>query len=148
MKMPISGFIQLGCVGCLALLSSCSTYDAVHPKFPAEGSIIKGAGHGDALIVNVRLENGEELPIVFDTGAPCGLVLDKSLEPKLGKQLAKRPVVWPGGKAVGGIYRAPALYLGDVQLLAGSRVATIDMSHFRIDHPILGLVGLDCLQHY
>ena len=56
------------------------------PKLPAEMPINHGAGRGGLLIVPVRLEGGEELPFVLDTGS-SGTLLDASLEPKLGKRL-------------------------------------------------------------
>jgi hypothetical protein len=139
------------CAGFLlasATLASRATQDTIHPQLSAETSINPGAGRGDQLVAIFRLADGEQLPVIVDTGASCGVILDKSLEPKLGKRLGTRKVVWPSGKTIGDIYQAPALYLGDTRLLTGSRVATIDMGRFRVGTPVMGLVGLGCLRHY
>jgi len=60
--------------------------DSIRPDRPAEAPINEGAGRGANLFVMLHLENGEALPLVVDTGAPF-TVLDRSLEPKLGKRL-------------------------------------------------------------
>ena len=43
------------------------------------------AGRGGILIVTLRLESGEKLPFIVDTGCQV-TVFDKSLEGKLGKR--------------------------------------------------------------
>ncbi len=55
-------------------------------ELPADVSMNKEAGRGNWLFVTLRLESGEELPFFVDTGMTLTL-LDKSLEPKLGKRL-------------------------------------------------------------
>src|SRR5476649_82801 len=68
----------------LMLLCSCATEDSVRPNLPAEASMNTMAGRGDYLFVKLHLENGRDLIFAVDNGFPC-TVLDKSLEPELGK---------------------------------------------------------------
>jgi len=86
---------MIGSCGCLMILSSCATApiwfvdDSIRPPLPAETSLHKGAGRGDNLFVTLRLETGEELLFLVDTGSPCTF-LDKSMDPKLGKRLGTK----------------------------------------------------------
>ena len=90
---------MIGSCWCLMMLSSCATApiwlvdDSIRPPLPAETFLNKGAGRGDNLFVRLRLETGEELLFLVDTGSPC-TVLDKSLEPELGKRLGITKVKW------------------------------------------------------
>ena len=56
------------------------------------------------LNVTLRLENGEKLPFVVDTGSP-GTLFDKSLVPKLGGRLplGTWPVPMAGEKQKSGV---------------------------------------------
>ena len=74
----------LGAISSLLFLCSCAT---THPPLPAHVPMNKEAGRGGWLIVPVRLENGEPLPFIVDTGCPV-TCFDKSLEPRLGRRLA------------------------------------------------------------
>src|SRR5690242_8654186 len=56
---------------------------------PADTTINRIAGRGGHLIVNLRLDNGDSLPFIVDTGS-TGTVFDKSFESKLGKRLGKQ----------------------------------------------------------
>jgi hypothetical protein len=107
------------------------------------------AGRGNWLIVTLRLESGEELPFVVDTGCPR-TILDKSLESKLGKQLGIRTLWALSGEKSATIYPMPRLYLGSAPLVAGSNVLASDLkkmsSHF--GHSIMGVLGMDCLKNY
>src|SRR5436190_16346096 len=124
--------LTIACV-CLFLLSSCATApiwfpdDSIRPSLPADASLNKGAGRGDELYLTLRLETGEELLFVVDTGSPC-TVFDKSLEPKLGKRLGTMKVKWPGGKGRGSVYRAPKLFFDRTELLTAPRVLTVDLT--------------------
>src|ERR1051326_8157390 len=140
---------------CLVLFSSCVTApiwfadDSVRPPLPAETSLNKGAGRGDNLFVTLRLENGEGLLFLVDTGSPCTF-LDNSLEPKLGTRLGTMKVNWPGGKGKGSVYRAPKLYLDRTKLLTAPRVLTLDLTPLPLlpGRPVRGILGMDCLRHY
>jgi hypothetical protein len=67
----------------MVLLHFCEQDRAPGATLPAEVPINPEAGRGGLLIVPVRLESGEEVPFLVDTGS--GSCLDKSLESKLGK---------------------------------------------------------------
>ena len=67
----------LGPALCVMLLSSLA---ATPPKLPPEMPINHGAGRGGLLIVPVRIEGGDEVPFVLDTGS-SGTLVDESLEP-------------------------------------------------------------------
>jgi len=119
----------------------------MRPKPPAEVPLNKDAGRGDCLRVKLRLEDGEELLFMLDTGRP-NTILDKSLEPKLGKRLGTS-WCWEsfeGGLMKVGLYPAPKLYLGDTLLLTSSRVYTHDLQ--KLAHGLMGVLGMDCLRHY
>jgi hypothetical protein len=70
----------------LLLLCSCATGKPTRSQLPADVAFNKDAGRGGWLFVTLRLESGEELPFLLDTGAPWTF-FDKSREPKLGKRL-------------------------------------------------------------
>ncbi len=136
----------LGPALCLMLLSS---HAASPPKLPAELSINYGAGRGGLLIVPVRLEGGEGLPFVLDTGSSFTL-LDKSLEPKLGKRTGTASVQSWGVSQKLPVFAAPRLYLGGAPLVTGDQVVSDDCKKMPSDsdHPIMGMLGIDCLKHY
>ena len=149
MRSPLALFLAL------LLLCSCATSpdpSAFGPatELPADVTLNKDAARSSLIIVNVRLETGEELPFIVDTGAE-GLLLDKSLGPKLGKRL-RTWTVWHFGVAQEtSLYAAPTLYLGNTRLLTGRYAATADLKSMLppdLDRPILGILGIDCLQHY
>jgi hypothetical protein len=48
----------------------------------------------------------------------------------------------------GEIYQTPKLYLGSVQLLTGKQVYTDDLTRLSTGHPLMGILGMDCLRHY
>src|SRR6267142_6176006 len=78
------------CLG-LLLLCCCATKpdrSAFIPasELPADVTMNKDAGRGNWLFVTLRLDKDEELRFFVDTGMTL-TVLDKSLEPELGKRL-------------------------------------------------------------
>jgi hypothetical protein len=102
------------------------------------------AGRGGGLIVNLRLEDGQEIPVGLDTGSG-GSFLDKSLEPKLGQRLGQSQVaLFEMPRQSAGSYATPKLYLGGVPLMTGPRIKTYDFKKLKIK----GLIGMDCLKHY
>jgi hypothetical protein len=134
--------------GCLMLFGSCVTHDPVRPELPSETSMNKGAGRGDALFVSLRLETGEELRFILDTGATI-THFDKSLESKLGKSQGKQKIYWSGGKYVADLYAAPKLFWGNRELMMGHQVITFDFKQLHYPGPpIMGVLGMDCLGHY
>lgn len=134
------------------LLSSCATQSSAKRsssgQLPAALSFDRSAGRGDGIFVILRTEQGEELLFNVDTGCPY-TVLDRSLEPQLGKRIGKTRIRWIFQKPVPTyIYRSPKLYSADVQLLMGPKVLTDDVrSHFP-DRPVKGILGMDCLANY
>jgi len=152
-RVPLLMTVIGACV-CLALFCSCAmapiwfSHDSIPPKLPAAVSFNKGAGRGDPLYLTLRLESGEELLFMVDTGAAFTL-LDKSLEPGLGKRYGTARIKWLGGKSTAVVYRAPKLYLGDTQLLTGARILTDDLRMIPLaGQPLQGILGTDCLRHY
>ena len=136
----------LGRALCVMILSSRA---ATPPKLPAELPINHGAGRGGLLIVPLRLEDGEELPFVLDTGS-TGTLLDHSLEPKLGKRLGTTTMHSWGTSRELPVFAAPRLYLGGVPLDVGDRVVGDDCQRMPSDSgpPIMGMLSIDCLRHY
>ena len=141
------------CFG-LILLCSCATApnwsakDSIRPPLPAETSFNKEAGHRDHLLVKLHLENGPELLFVVDTGMSM-TVVDKSLEPLLGKRLGATGFTYAwGGKVPSGLYDAPKLYMDGTPLLTGDWVLTDDLKRLNSDQTIMGILGTDVLRHY
>lgn len=140
----------------LLVLCSCATAkkqsnEASALKFPVEAPFNKNAGWGgpnDCLCVSLHMENGRNLLFLLDTGMPF-TVLDKSLEPNLGARLGQIRIgnLWSGNTTVNE-FAAPTLYLADIPLSLGSRVLTDDLSQIPSDHPLMGILGMDCLRHY
>lgn len=135
----------------LVLFCSCATKPASHSPLFTDATINQEAGRGGLLFVTLRLENGEELPFILDTGSP-GTLFDKSLVPKLGRRmpLGTWTINTPGGKQKSGVYWRPKLYMGNTRLKTGSLVATFDFQQLsnQIGHPIMGILAMDCLKHY
>src|ERR1700744_6100287 len=87
---------------CLAVCV-CAMGKGTDAGLPGTMEMSKDAGRGDLLFVNMRLNDGPELPFVIDTGSPITLIA-KSLEPQLGKQLGTR-LFWNFGRGQSvGIY--------------------------------------------
>jgi hypothetical protein len=140
----------LGGLVSLLLLCSCATVDPTRPRLPAAVAFNKNAGRGGWLIVTLRLENGEQLPFLLDTGAPWTF-FDKSQEPKLGKRLDSGTAWNFGTKHESGVYAAPKLYLGGTLLMmTGTNVGTLDCKEIytKAGRPIRGILGMDCLEHH
>ncbi|MBP7054033.1 MAG: hypothetical protein KBE65_23740 [Phycisphaerae bacterium] len=139
----------------VVLLSSCATRpDSLVVRsdsaLPAVAILNKDAGCGNGAIVTLRMEDGRELPFFVDTGAPM-TVLDKSLEPELGKCLGTHTLNNFGVEYEGNSHTAPRLYLGVMPLATDSNIVTSDfLQKVSSDagRSILGVLGMDCLQHY
>lgn len=137
------------------LLCSCATRPQASgltppPARPADVTINKDAGRGVHLYITLRLQSGEELPFLVDTGSPM-TILSKSREPELGKCLGTETLSNFGTTYEASVYAMPRLYLGDTPLITDSNVLTSDLiekmlAHSR--HPVMGILGMDCLRHY
>lgn len=137
-------------IALMMLLSSCALFQHTPALLPGDVPMNHDAGRGGLLFVTIQLENGEALPFVLDTGAPITL-LDKSLEPKLGKSHRSEPLtLLDGSKLDATVYRAPKLYLRDVRLVTGGSVAVVDLRKFSSEagRPLMGIIGMDTLKHY
>jgi pimeloyl-ACP methyl ester carboxylesterase len=139
---------------CLVVLCSCATApiwfanNSIRPEIPPEITFNKGAGRGELLLLPLRLEDGEEILMMVDTGAPCS-VLDTTLVPKLGKRLGTTKIRWVDRKTPGGVYRAPKLYLHNTPLSTPSRMVASDMPFGTpLRGPVQGVLGIDCLRRY
>ena len=135
------------CCLSLLLLCSCATGNTARPNLPPEVSMNAEAGPDDVYL-NLRLEDGEELLFVLDTGC-VQTTLHRSLEPKLGQRLGTKKSSWAfyeNGSGVG-IYPAPKLYLNGTPLVMGWRVETDDLTPHS-DPRVMGVLGMDCLRHY
>ena len=108
------------------------------------------AGRGNWLILMIKLEGGEPLPFIIDTGSAVTL-FDDSLKPKLGKPVGTS-TLWKFGKAqTVSAYAAPKLLVGNKPLkMVGTNVSTIDCKSFASSngHPVLGILGMDVLTNY
>jgi hypothetical protein len=116
---------------------------ALCSALPADIVMNPEAGRGGQLNITIRLADGQQLPVLVDTGANA-TVLDKSLEPKLGKRLGKGLASGWGAKGTADLYAAPKLYLGNVPLMTGARVWTAGGDSKKTS----GILGMDCLKHY
>ncbi len=114
----------------------------VAPSLAADVTMNQDAGRGGALYITLRLADGKQLPFIVDTGSPITL-LDKSLEPELGRRIGAMPIGRVGqAMRREALYAAPKLYLDKALLTTGSNVATREIKR------AMGILGMDCLQHY
>jgi hypothetical protein len=146
--MNVTRLIQISAV-VLSLLCSCATQNSIRPSLPVEIPFNKDAGFDQRIYLTLHLENGRELLFSADTGVAY-TVLDKSLEPILGKCLGTERLNYTWlGKVTANVYDAPKLYLGSTPLLTGNQIATYDMSsQWPSDRGLMGVLGMDCLRHY
>jgi len=102
------------------------------------------------------MEGAGDLLFLIDTGTPVTL-LDKSLEPRLGKSICRTRFKSIYGKSIAMHYRAPKFFLGGTQLQMGDSIATSpdvkriasDLSQMtHTNRPIMGILGMACLKHY
>ena len=144
-------------ISLLLFMMACSLMcmaDSFQPQLSDEVTINKDAGRWNFVFVTLRLESGEELPCMVDTGSPI-TVFDKSLESKLGMRL-RTGTMWMGStKQKCGVYAAPKLYFGSTPLKTGSNILTYDLKQAerhttwaRHHSPYLAILGLDCMKHY
>lgn len=128
--------------------------DSVQPQLSDEVPINKDAGRWNFVFVTLRLDSGEELPCLVDTGSPI-TVFDKSLESKLGVRLKTGTMSMGSTKQKCGVYATPKLYLGSTLLMTGSNSLTYDFKKAErhttwAQHhsPYLAILGMDCMKHY
>ena len=144
-------------VVCLPLVCSVTSSPKLFAEratlidLPGEVSLNEGAGQGDALYLTLRLNEGQELLFMVDTGSD-GTILDQSLAPQLGEQLEQTILndSSTGRKLTVRKYLAPRLWLENTRLVTGISVVTLDLSHIRgaLGRPVMGILGMDCLENY
>lgn len=148
-------FCAPGTILSLLFLCSCATEHSVSKSLPADVTLNRGAGRGDEILVTLHLENGPDMLFLLDTGA-TSILLDKSLETKLGMCFWSYHTKPWYGMQHHKLYRAPKLYLGDTELQTSGWVFTDDMATFsnamaqftHTNRPIMGILGMSCLKHY
>jgi hypothetical protein len=130
----------------LMLICGCGT---IHPELPVDVPINKDAGRGGWLLVNLRVDSAKEFAFILDTGTPI-TVLDRTLEPGLGKRLGTGTFFFLGTKQEAGVYAAPKFYLGRTLLATDTNIVTFDLSQLSSTsgRSIMGILGMDCLRHY
>jgi len=134
----------------LMLLCSCATEPSACRSLPADVPMKPDAGRGGLVIATIQLENGQKLPVIVDTGASCTL-LDKSLEPKLGKSVGMDSNQLAGIECRFDFHKAPNLYLGGARLLmTGPFIGCADLKLLTalVGHRVMGILGMDVLEHY
>jgi hypothetical protein len=128
----------------------CSIENALASAFPEDITLNKDAGRGGMIFVTIRLDDGEKLPFVLDTGCPT-TCLDQSLESKLGERVRTETLWAFGVRSQINVYSAPPLYLGKTPLIkTGHLIVTHDCSQMSADvgRPIMGVLGMDILKNY
>src|SRR5262245_56886340 len=123
--------------------------NSIHRQLPSEIAINKDAGHGNWILVTLRLDSGEELPFMVDTGA-ADTFLDKSLETKLGARLGTTTFSLWGVKHEASAYTPPPLYWGNaLPIKTGRFIYAADwLPKLRSGRRIMGVLGMDCLKHH
>jgi hypothetical protein len=119
-------------------------------QLPGDVAMNQDAGRGNWIFVSVRLADGETLPFVLDTGA-FSTLLDKSLEPGLGRRLDSGTLRVFGVPRRMNQYEAPTLYLGNTPLMmTGPYLFTDDLKSLSnyAGRPVMGMIGMDVLAHY
>ena len=139
----------VACLVLLPLLCSCRTQNWYTPApsiprlLPNEIAFTElngTAGRGGNLFLTLRLEDGQELAFMVDTGSPV-TVLDKSLVPKLGERVATGDAFFLQARGEPAhVYRAPPIYLGNTRLLTGRWVITENLTAMT-GGPLGGILG-------
>ena len=140
-----------GVILCMAVICWSAMEHSVHASLPADMPINQDAGRGGLLMVAIQLENGQELPMIVDTGAGS-TVLDESLKRTLGKPLGTTAMYSGFGLSTNNFYTAPKLYLGGAPLMmTGTEIVTWDVKK-RLSsparRPVMGILGIDVLENY
>ena len=133
-----------------AFLFFCAMENARSASLPPDITLNKDAGRGGLLFVTIRLDDGQKLPFVLDTGCPT-TCFDQSLEPKLGKRIRSETLWAFGVRSQINVYPAPSLYLGKTLLIkTGRLIVTHDCSQMSagVGRPIMGVLGMDILKNY
>jgi hypothetical protein len=141
-----------GCLWLLAaaMVTSCATIGPSGWPLPGAVALDPQAGRGSLITLMVRMENGEPLPFILDTGTAI-TCLDQSLEPALGPMVGPATALHFGVRHDARLYRAPQFFLGRTPLrLTGTNIATFDFRKTSPDGVLrfVGILGMDVLRNY
>ena len=125
---------------------SCASTASSPPQLPGEVKMNASAGRWGLLLVTLRLEGGQELPLVIDTGSSWTL-FDKSLEKKLGRRLGTETLSSWSGRTEATAYSAPKVCLGGTALVVEKALAC-NLKRLKSPSSARGVLGMDCLEHY
>jgi hypothetical protein len=101
-----------------------------HLVLPGPATFNPKAGGGEPLVLKLNVADSEEVSFLVDTGSPV-TILDRSLEPMLGRSVGTSRILWPTGqKGRADLFKAPTLCLGKSRLTVGDRVAVFDLTQF------------------
>lgn len=142
--------VALGGILSLLFMCSCTTNKSIHSELPGEVTMNQDAGRGGLLRVTIRVDHGDIIPFVLDTGAPVTL-LDRSLESKLGNRLDSGDLWNFGVKQEAHAYAAPPFYLQNARLtMSGKTVVTYDRNRLASawTSSAKGVLGMDVLGNY
>lgn len=105
------------------------------------------AGRGDGIYIHLKVGNDVDGLFQLDTGASITF-LDVELVSKLGKP--KKSVFYTDRdhEETALLYGTPSLYLADTRLMTGPTVLVPNKGLKDGDRKLLGILGMDCLQHY
>ena len=145
--LAMTGLLALMPLHSQASPANASTNSPPWP-FPGAINLDKAFCAEGPIIVQLRLDDGEGLPFMVDTGALVTF-LDASLTPKLGRRLGSGHIPFPFESGVGaqGIYQMPKLCAGEMPLAMGPRVYTVKLRTSPA-RPYKGILGMDCMWHY
>jgi hypothetical protein len=140
---------SLGLFLILSLFCSCAMENSEHIRRPLAAPFNHDAGRGSLLSVTLRLESGEALPLIVDTGTSV-TCLDASLEDKLGEPLGTTTVRQWGKLEKKNVYATPKLYLGNTTLKTAGQITTMEFRSLsaQMKRPLMGILGMDVLRHY
>jgi hypothetical protein len=117
---------------------------------PIELTMNESAGRWSWVVLKLRLEGGEEIPVTLSTAASLS-VLDKSYEARLGRPWGKRKyeTVFMGvpKTKTATEFKAPEVTIEGRAFPLG-RVVTEDLSREVYAPAIKGLLGMDALMNY
>jgi hypothetical protein len=105
------------------------------------------AGQGDGIYIHLKVDTNVDGLFQLDTGASITF-LDVGLVSKLGKPKKRVSYTDSDHKETALLYSAPSLYLADTRLMTGPTVLVRNKGLKDGDRKLLGILGMDCLQHY
>lgn len=134
----------------VAVAAFGSTVAQARFEAPIEWKMNESAGRWSWIVVKLRLEGGEEIPVMLSTASQLS-VLDKSYESHLGRAWGKRKyeTVFMGipKTKTGTEFKAPEVTIEGRAFPLG-RVVSEDLSREIYATAMKGLLGMDALMNY